>query len=249
MGAIFAGTTALVTGGAKRIGRSVSLALASAGANVVIHHHRSEAAAQALAAELGRLGVQTAVLQADLEQPSEAELLVARARDLVGPIDILVNNASVFERDTLETAAFDRFVRSVKINAWSPFILTRAFARLFGQGRVVNLLDTRIAGLDLAHAGYILSKQLLLALTRMAAVAFAPGLTVNAVAPGLILPPPGEDEAYLERLAHDLPLKRHGAPEDVALAVLFLLQSRFITGQVIFVDGGRHLLEPSARPA
>lgn len=249
MGRILAGSTALVTGGAKRIGRSVSLALATAGANVVIHHRRSQEAAQSLASEITRLGVRAATVQADLEQPSEAEALLVRARDVAGPIDVLVNNASVFERETLEAAAFDRFLRNVKINAWAPFILTRAFARLSGRGKVVNLLDTRIAGLDLTHAGYILSKQLLATLTRMAALAFAPGLTVNAVAPGLILPPPGEDEAYLDRLARDLPLKRHGSPEDVALAVLFLLESRFVTGQVVFVDGGRHLIEPAARPA
>ncbi len=249
MDGAFAGSTALVTGGARRIGRSVSLALAAAGANVVVHHRRSQAAAHSLAEEIGRLGVKAAMVQADLEQPSEAEELVARARDLAGPIDLLVNNASIFEQETLEAAAFDRFVRNVKVNAWAPFILTRAFARLAGHGKVVNLLDTRIAGLDLTHAGYILSKQLLATLTRMSAVAFAPGLTVNAVAPGLILPPPGEDEAYLDRLARDLPLARHGSPEDVARAVLFLLQSRFTTGQVVFVDGGAHLREPLPRPS
>ncbi len=160
-----------------------------------------------------------------------------------------MNNASIFGRGTLETAVFERFLRNVKINAWAPFLLARAFARVSRRGKVVNLLDTRIAGLDLTHVVYILSKQLLATVTRMAALAFAPGVTVNAVAPGLILPPPGEDEAYLEQLAKDLPLKRHGSADDVARAVLFLLESRFITGQVVFVDGGRHLLEPIARSA
>ncbi len=234
-----AGKTALVTGAAKRIGRAVSLALASSGVNVVIHYSRSSHDAETLAADLGRLGVQATPLQADLAEPEEAEALVGRA----GRIDLLVNNASVFEADTLETATLDRLVHAVKINAWAPFVLTRAFARQLGRGKVVNLLDTRVAGLDLAHAGYLLSKQMLAVITRMAAVAFAPGVTVNAVAPGLILPPPGQDEAYLARLARGLPLRRHGGPEDVARAVLFLLESDFITGQVVFVDGGRHLLE------
>ena len=173
----------------------------------------------------------------------EPEAHVGLAEERAGHLDVLVNNATVFEPETLETAALDHLVRSVKVNAWAPFVLTRAFARRSGQGRVVNLLDTRVSGLDLAHVGYILSKHLLAVLTRMTAVAFAPGLTVNAVAPGLILPPPGEDEAYLTRLARDLPLKRHGGPEDVARAVLFLLESDFVTGQVVFVDGGRHLVE------
>jgi NAD(P)-dependent dehydrogenase (short-subunit alcohol dehydrogenase family) len=238
-----AGKTALVTGAARRMGRAVSLALAASGANVVVHHSRSVSEAEALVSELARRGVRATEVRADLGEPEEAEALVALAEERAGRLDVLVNNASVFERETLETAALDHFVRNVKVNAWAPFVLTRAFARRSGRGRVVNLLDTRVSGLDLAHVGYILSKHLLAVLTRMTAVAFAPGLTVNAVAPGLILPPPGEDEAYLARLARDLPLKRHGGPEDVARAVVFLLESDFVTGQVLFVDGGRHLLE------
>jgi NAD(P)-dependent dehydrogenase (short-subunit alcohol dehydrogenase family) len=237
------GKTALVTGAARRIGRAVSLALAASGSNVVVHHSRSAREAEALVAEIARLGVRATALGADLGEPDGAEALVGLAEERAGHLDVLVNNASVFEPETLETAALDHLVRDVKVNAWAPFVLTRAFARRSGKGRVVNLLDTRVSGLDLAHVGYILSKHLLAVLTRMTAVAFAPGLTVNAVAPGLILPPPGEDEAYLARLARDLPLKRHGGPEDVVRAVLFLLESDFVTGQVVFVDGGRHLVE------
>jgi len=232
-----------VTGAARRIGRAVSLALAASGSNVVVHYSRSAPDAEALVAELSRLGVRASAVPADLGEPDEAEALIARAEERAGRLDVLVNNASVFAPETLDQAALDHLERSVKVNAWAPFVLTRAFARRFGQGRVVNLLDTRVAGLDLAHVGYILGKQLLAVLTRMTAVAYAPGLTVNAVAPGLILPPPGQDEAYLARLARDLPLKRHGSAEDVARAVLFLLESDFVTGQVVFVDGGRHLAE------
>jgi pteridine reductase len=239
----FAGKTALVTGAARRIGRAVSFALAASGANVVIHYSRSARAAEALAAELATLGVRTHTVQADLAVPEQAEVLVARARELAGPIDLLVNNASVFEPEALEAATLERLIQNVTVNSWAPFVLTRALARQHGRGKVVNLLDTRVAGLDLAHAGYILSKHALAVFTRMSAVAFAPGLLVNAVAPGLILPPSGQDETYLARLARDLPLKRHGAPEDVARAVVFLLESDFITGQVVFVDGGGHLLE------
>lgn len=234
-----------MTGAARRIGRAVSLALAACGSNVVVHYSRSARDAEALVSELSRLGVRASALRADLGDPEEAEALVARAGEHTGRLDALVNNASVFEPETLESAALDHLERSVKVNAWAPFVLTRAFARRFGQGRVVNLLDTRVAGLDLAHVGYILGKHLLAVITRMAAAAYAPGLTVNAVAPGLILPPPGEDEAYLARLARGLPLRRYGSADDVARAVLFLLESDFVTGQVVFVDGGRHLLEAS----
>jgi pteridine reductase len=238
-----AGTTVLVTGAARRIGRAVSLALGSRGADLVVHYSRSEEAAASLVAELEALGVRAHLLQADLATPEEAEALVSRARERAGGIDALVNNASIFEPEALDAAALDHLLRNVKVNAWAPFVLTRALARQSSHGKVVNLLDARLSGLDLAHAGYFLSKHLLAVITRMSAVAFAPRLSVNAVAPGLILPPPGEDEAYLARLARRLPLERHGGPEEVARAVVFLLESDFITGQVIFVDGGQHLRE------
>ena len=237
-----AGRTALVTGGAHRIGRAVCLALASAGAAVVVHYRRSRSAAGSLVDEIARRGGRASSVCGDLESPQEVDDLIARAKEASARIDILVNNASIFGAEDLGAVSLQGFLRNVTVNAWAPFALTRAFARQAEQGAVVNLLDTRIAGLDLAHPSYILSKQLLVAITRMAAAAFAPAITVNAVAPGLILPPEGKDESYLSRLARGVPLERHGSPEDVARAVLFLVESAFVTGQVIFVDGGQHLL-------
>ena len=109
-------------------------------------------------------------------------------------------------------------------------------------GKVVNFIDAQVTGSDLAHASYILSKHLLATLTTMTALQYAHGIRVNAVAQGLILPPEGKDESYLDGLARSLPLKRHGGPPDIARAVLFLLESDFVTGQVVYVDGGRHLI-------
>jgi NAD(P)-dependent dehydrogenase (short-subunit alcohol dehydrogenase family) len=110
---------------------------------------------------------------------------------------------------------------------------------------VINLLDTRIVGYDWSHVGYILSKDILYKLTRMAAIEFAPHVTVNAVAPGLILPPPGKNEDYLNRLANTVPLQKHGKAADIVDAIIYLVKSEYITGQVIYVDGGRHLKELS----
>ena len=129
----------------------------------------------------------------------------------------------------------------MRINAWAPFVLGRALARERRGGCIVNLLDSRITDYDAEHAAYHLSKRMLATLTRMMALEFAPRVRVNAVAPGLILPPPGEDDGYLERLKRTNPLERHGEPADVAEAVLFLARSLFVTGQTIFVDGGRHM--------
>jgi pteridine reductase len=236
------GRTALVTGGARRIGRAVSLALASSGAAVVVHYGRSVDEAQRVVEQIAARGGEALSLMADLARAEEAEALVERALRAAGRLDILVNNASIFGAEALEPLSLGTLMQDVQVNAWAPFVLTRAFARQVGRGSVVNLLDTRISGVDLAHPSYTLSKWLLFAMTRLTAIAYAPEVTVNAVAPGLILPPEGKDERYLAGLAGGVPLRRHGDPDDVARAVVFLVKSRFITGQVIFVDGGQHLL-------
>jgi len=237
------GRIALVTGGAKRIGRAIVLALAREGCNVIIHYNSSSDEAGELAGELGDIGVQAWTIQADFSNPDEYSTLINRAIDMAGSIDILINSASVFSPGTLEDIDFDDITSNVEINAWVPFVLMRDFARRMGKGKIVNILDTRFKDFDFKHIAYILAKKMLYEFTRMAAVKYAPEMTVNAVAPGVILPPPGEGEDYVEKLIPTVLLKKRGWPEDVADAVVFLLKNDFITGQTIFVDGGRHLKE------
>jgi len=235
------GRNALVTGAARRIGRAISLALAREGANVAVHYSGSEREAGELAVEIEGLGARAVALRADLSDPAELAGLVDLAAEALGTLDILVNNASIFPSDTFETVDLESLERNLELNAWAPLALTRAFAARCESGHVVNLLDSRLTGFDRTHASYILSKHVLSAITRAAALELAPGIAVNAIAPGLILPPAGEDDAYVERLAQTLPLKRHGSPEDVAAAAVYLVASRFVTGETIYVDGGRHL--------
>ena len=166
-----------------------------------------------------------------------------KAISLATTIDILVNSASIFTPSTISTLAYEDAIANFRINAWAPFVLSRSFAAQAKSGAIVNLLDSRISGYDWNHAGYIFSKHVLAEMTRMMALDFAPHITVNAVAPGLVLPPPGETLDYLTRLQGTVPLKRHGDEQDVAEAVAFLVSSTFITGQVVYVDGGRHLKE------
>ncbi|MGE5300790.1 MAG: SDR family oxidoreductase, partial [Acidobacteriota bacterium] len=228
------GKTALVTGGAKRIGRATVLALGAEGVDIVVHDHQSlQGECEKLCGELGGFGVKSWIVPADFADPSGYQSLVGRAFEASGRLDILINNASVFSPDTLTDANFNEMVRQMQINAWAPFVLSREFARRAGEGKVVNILDTRIEGFDFKHLSYIMSKHALYLLTRMTAVEFSPHISVNSVAPGLILPPVGKDESYLEALASTVPLRRHGEPRDVTDAVLFLLKSNFITGQVI----------------
>lgn len=239
------GKSALVTGAARRIGRAISLALAREGASVAVHYSSSEREISKLVAEIEGLGAQAIALRAELSDPAELAGLVDRAHEALGTIEILVNNASIFPSDTLETVELDSLERNLEINAWAPLVLTRAFAAQTEHGHVVNLLDSRVAGFDHTHAAYILSKHVLSAITRTAALELAPGIAVNGIAPGLILPPAGKDEEYIDRLAQTVPLKRRGAPEDIAAAAVFLVTSEFVTGETIYVDGGRHLKEYS----
>jgi len=235
------GRTALVTGAALRIGRAIALALAEQQVNVVIHYRRSAERAEELRQSLITRGGKAFCVGADFDNPDEADSLIDRARAVAGPIHILVNSASEFQPETLDAMTHASLVHSMTVNAWAPFALTRAFARQATNGKVVNFIDAQIAGSDLTHASYILSKQLLATLTTMTALQYAPGITVNAVAPGLILAPQGKDDSYLDGLAKSLPLKRHGSLADITRAVLFLLENDFVTGQMIYVDGGRHL--------
>jgi pteridine reductase len=240
------GQAALITGAAVRLGRQTALTLADHGVNIVAHYSRSGDPASALCREIQSRGVKAFPIQADLQKPEDRASLIARAVEAVGPLGILINNASIFPLQTLDDLTLPGLMENVQVNAWAPLELARNFARSAHRGKIVNLEDSRLRGYDFAHAGYILSKHMLSLITRMLAVKLAPHFTVNAVAPGLILPPPGKDQSYLDRLVATVPLQRHGSPADIANAVLFLLESDFITGQVIYVDGGRHLREYEA---
>ena len=242
------GKTALITGAGKRIGREIALALAREGANVVVHYRKSAEEAGRLRTELIALGVHAWTVEADFEDMQASRQLFQTALNKAGAIDFLVNSASIFVPGTFDEMDFPGLMRHIQVNTWAPFALSRDFARQVSRGKIVNLLDSRIVGDDRTHLAYIVSKRALSALTEMMAVEFAPAITVNGVAPGLILPPAGKGQDYLDRLSSTVPLKRHGDPGDIADAVLYLLESEFVTGQVIFVDGGRHLMEHGRGP-
>lgn len=240
------GRIALVTGAGHRLGRQIALALASQGADVIVHFRGSGDEAAELCRQIESGGARGWQLGADLDDPAAVEAVVPRARKLAGDLSILVNNASIFPPGSLAAMRIEELMDILRVNAWAPFVLGRAVAQSSEEARIVNILDTRVAGWASDHAAYTVSKHLLAVLTRMMALEFAPRATVNAVAPGPILPPPGGTEETLERLASQVPLKRRGSAEDIAEAVTFLARSAYITGQVLFVDGGKHLLGSGA---
>jgi pteridine reductase len=238
------GKTALVTGAAKRLGRAIALALAAEGADVVVHYRSSGAQAEHLVGEIARLGRRAWALGADLADPAEVDGLFARARAAAGELDIIVNSASVFHESAMADVAPREFQLDAQVNALAPYRLIQLLAARARAGAVVNLLDARLVGYDPKHVAYVASKRTLFTLTRMAALAFAPLVRVNAVAPGLILPPPGADDAWLARVApKENPLGAHGTARGVCDAVVFLLRAAFVTGQVVYVDGGRNVRE------
>jgi pteridine reductase len=245
------GKTALVTGGAARIGAACVEALAAAGADVVVHFHSSGQEAQKVAESARARGVRAGTVRGDLASEEQTRAIFSSALELTGGIDILVNSASIFPGEPLGEAGFASLEENSRVNAWAPLLLSQLFAsqkryadrenapEAEGLGNIVNLLDTRITDYDRHHAAYSLSKRSLFSITRMLSVEYAPAIKVNAVAPGLILPPRGEGPEYLRRMADTNPMRRCGSIADVTSALLFLITTTFITGQVIFVDGGR----------
>ncbi|MBI4558488.1 MAG: SDR family oxidoreductase [Candidatus Hydrogenedentes bacterium] len=235
------GKTALITGAAKRLGRATALALATEGVNVVVHYHTALSDAESVAAEIRQAGVKAWTIAANLSRASDVESLGARVNAAAGPVDFLINNAAVFPESQLAVFPTEELLEDIRVNAVAPLLLARWLTQQGREGAIINFLDARITDYDKDHASYHLSKRMLFSLTRMMALEFAPTIRVNAVAPGLILPPKGKDESYLAELASTNPLERHGSAQDITDTVLFLLRSEFVTGQVVFVDGGRHL--------
>lgn len=239
-----AGRNALVTGGATRVGHALTVALAEAGADVFVHYNSSAGPAQETAAEVEGMGRRVATGAANLTDPSVAGRLIADATDALGPISILVNSASGFPKDTLADATLQGFHEAMNLTLASPVFLTQAFAAALGDdddGAVVNVSDVKTQRPYKDHFSYVIAKGGLDTFTKAAARFLAPRIRVNAVALGVILPPPGEGDFYAEKLASKLPLKRVGGTEPVAQAMLALLQNDFITGEIVRLDGGGHL--------
>lgn len=234
-------STALITGGAVRIGRAISLALAREGCRVAIHYRNSRAEAVALAAEIRRAGGHAVTIAGRLDRPDRMAALFDRAVRAAGPIDLLINNAAAFHKHDWSAMTAARLCEELAVNLESPMLLMQAFARQGRPGAVVNLLDRRIAGVDPSCVPYEISKKGLAAATRSAAIAWAPRIRVNAVAPGVVLPPPGRGPAYLRDRAGWIPLGRSTPPADIAEAVIYLARAESVTGQILFVDGGQHL--------
>ena len=237
------GKVALVTGAAKRIGRSVALRLAAEGADVIVNYRGSKAEAEEVVAQISAMGRRAVGIRADVAKRADVLAMFATVEKKFGRLDILVNNAGMFFPAKFEELTEDQWDTILDTNLKSQFLCSQAAAPMLrrgGQGRIINFASLGGILAWPAYTHYCVSKAGVIMLTRCLARALAPEITVNAIAPGTISFPqdaPGIAEDFIRRA----PLHRTGTPQDIDDAVVFLAQSAFITGQVIVVDGGRSL--------
>jgi NAD(P)-dependent dehydrogenase (short-subunit alcohol dehydrogenase family) len=251
---------ALVTGGGKRLGRFMALHLAERGHDVAVHYHASSQGAEEVAAEIERLGRRAALVQADLlDEDATAGLVDRAAGALGGPLNLLVNNASIFERDSLATVTRESWDRHMQSNLRAPFVLLQRFAaqaprafldhrgEVMPQALAVNIIDQRVWRPSPEYMSYTLAKMALWALTQTAAQALAREVRVNAIGPGWTMHDPGQSDADFLRARAAVTPGRPPNPEDICGALGYLLEAPSVTGQMIAVDGAQHLDWPSRR--
>ena len=247
-------TAALVTGAARRLGRELALELAKQGYDVAVHYSSSEDAAEQTANDIRALGRKAITVQADLLSESETQTLVDRAaKGLGAPLTCLVNNASIFECDTIDTATRETWDRHLESNLRAPFVLMQNFAtqapapepdengEIYARGLVVNMIDQRVRKLTPELTTYTIAKAALWTLTQTAAQALAPNIRVNAIGPGPTLQGGRQDADKFARQREATLLNRGANPDDIRGALGYFLHSRAVTGQLLCIDGGQHL--------
>jgi NAD(P)-dependent dehydrogenase (short-subunit alcohol dehydrogenase family) len=245
--------TALVTGAGKRLGRAMALYLAGRGHDVAVHYASSASEADAVVAEIRSMGRRAQAFQADLLDEAQVQALIPAATAALGPLTVLVNNASIFEYDRIETSSRESWDRHIGSNLRAPYVLTQAFARQcppaipddagepLAQGLIVNMIDQRILKLTPEFSTYTIAKMGLWALTQTAAQGLAPHVRVNGIGPGPTLRGHRQSQAHFAGQRAATVLGRGANPQDIVAALGFFLDSPAVTGQFIAVDGGQHL--------
>lgn len=235
-----------MTGGARRIGRAIALALAAKGMNVVVNYNRSRREAQETVMEARALGANAIAIKADVTREGDVERLFRKTLHAFGRVDALINNAALFERAYITSMPLASWERMIRTNLTGVFLCSREAARaMLAQrdgGKIVNIADWTPEQPIKGYAHYSASKAGVVALTRALALELAPKITVNCVAPGAILLPKHYGPTYVSTMLKSIPLKRFGTPDEVAHAVIFLLENDYATGSVLTIDGGRSLV-------
>lgn len=233
--------TAIVTGGSKRIGRSIALKLAELGYDIALHYNKSGKEALQTKKDIESEGARCRIFSYDLSDPRGIQGFTDQIFSEFEDVSLLVNNASVFRETRFGDVSLDDFYNEFNTNFISVFFLSQQFSKRVSDGMIINLIDARITKIHTLHFVYNLSKKLLGDFTLMAARSLGPGIRVNGICPGPIIPPSDKDDDYLDEIARKTPLKRTGSAEDIGKAVAYLVGNDFVTGEILFVDGGEHI--------
>lgn len=237
---------ALVTGSAKRVGKALALGLAKRGCHIIIHYGRSAEAARQTVGKIEACGVRAWSVSADLNDEAAVDALVPGVIERAGQLDILINSASIFPPESFLSTSSASWEQNMRVNLKAPFLLSQAFARALPEGRpgkIINLLDAVAMRPKNHHFSYTISKYALEGLTKATAHALAArNIQVNGIALGAILPSVNDDPSNFEKMARSIPARRTGSTEDVVKAMLYFLEADFTTGEIIRVDGGKHLV-------
>ncbi len=232
----------LITGGAQRVGRAMALGFAAAGYDVAVHFQRSQAEADALCADIEKLGRHAVAVQGNLSVPEDCASVIDKSFAALPHLCVLINNASIFPAAGLAETTPELLQSMMALHVQAPLLLSRAFARAQPQCRIINMIDTAVSATHQKHFAYLLSKKSLADLTAMLARGLGPGVRVNGISPGAVLPDAGTGEDFLSVTAARNPLQCTASVQDIVDTALFLAVPRGITGQIIAVDAGEHLL-------
>ncbi len=235
-------STAIITGGAKRVGQSISLFLASLGYTIIITYKNSLIEAEKTKIEIEKTGGKCHLVKCDLSDISEVRTLIEYSYSLENDISLLINNASVFNKNNLKDTTDNQLVDNYFVNFFSPYILTRDFANIIQKGTIINIIDSKAEKNGFKYSAYTLSKKSLLDLTYQSAVELGPDIRVNGIAPGFVLATENDDADYFTRLSENNPLHKSCSLNDINNSIKFILTNKFVTGQIMYVDGGKHLV-------
>lgn len=230
--------SAVITGGGTRLGSHFALNLARRGYDIALHYNTSRDSAQQAAEEIRAMGRRCELFAFDFSAHDEPGKLISDVKAAMPELNLLVNSASAY--DAVPTAETDRAMleKQFGINFFTPYLLTREFAKLVKAGNIINILDNKIAYQQYHYSAYLLSKKTLAEFTKMAALEFAPAIRINGIAPGVVLPMDSRSNDYLDWRIDGIPLKQQGVPEQLCQAMNYILDNRFVCGQILFVDGG-----------
>jgi pteridine reductase len=232
---------AIVTGSAIRLGKAIAMALAEAGYDIAVHYNSSSGPAEQTVEEIRALGVRCEAFQLNLQDAEAFVPFLEKVKATFPNLSVLVNSASAYTQAPIADTTPDIFDHQFGVNIRAPFFLTRAFAKVCEKGNVINIIDNKIGFNQFQYAAYLLAKKTLVEFTKMAAVELAPGVRVNAVAPGVVLPASSRSQEYIDWRIQGIPLRMQGETKHITDAILALLDNAFMAGQILVVDGGESL--------